>query len=1145
VVQQININSNPLAPGVRNAQLINDPLFPGVTPANFNADPTAPGVMQVTLTNDPLAPNLFYFIDSDDPAGQPVGFSDVQILGSLIGTGLADTGIADATNLLGSTQQNFTGIDWVPSAATMADINSLAPDSTSTGSTLTETTANAQHLVRQGFTGPAVATQYTAAISLHQGSRTRGALYILDMNMPGGASTNYAGAVFDLAGGVIGVAAAATGNFTLPAASITAQSNGWYLCTLTCTTGGSGKYVISVYADSGSGTGAASLSYVGSAASAAISVWGAGVSAAATAPAYAGLQTNTGGAATTVQQDFVPNGTTTAYWGTRTFNSWVGFDAGVPVQWTRYRFAPRPSPSVAVGVWPYQPDWASTIQGSLIQTSVSDAAFGTSTTVDTIPSGGAGLAIPYYPRFWLNERSVAKVPAARYIRMLPPSGAFGGVSALQVFAKLGTTANAQPVQPVISPNGGRYPGLTVQVSMTSTNGASIYYTTDGSTPTTSSTLYKGTFPLTIGSLATVTVKAIANLPGLSTPLSLVTTSAPFYGYGFEPNDNWYDDKGNLVEFHSGSSLMWDPNTSAYYRVGQFMNINTVLHFGATPEPNYAPAVYLYKSYDQMNWTNLGDILNDPFPLQPIAGNYALMYNKLNNNYIIWTSVIDAAGNSSGYYASAPKITGPWTWNLTPIVANTFFNFAHLIDSDGATGYVVWRNTILGTRMQQMNASFTGLTGAPFDQTNSVLREGFAFFKYPNVTGGTYFLLTGAANAYNSALAMDVRYTYNQGTSPLANSWNVVPSSGADAWAGFTALGTNYNGQPFISYLPQGKTQPVLILDYWVVGNLYAGRQVWLPMVMSPNTLAIQHPVSWDPSQLASTYPLGALTLSGNLFSTGAPQGKQIGAVGGFYVQPWVSLLDSHGGAVQYSGGSLQVGPTAPNYPSTFSITLSETPDLGPARNTVLQITQMPLGPTLTGAVTTYTTAQALNLTNLGLTDWAAYGYNVNSASIERKATGGSLIGTLSQVGAIALSQVNNTAANPKWSMSWTDGTPDTTILSEAYVVYVTVTAGQGPGPGIQFTVPADTVLKTLNIYVAVSNNTTTVTQGKLTATLSDSSAGPYTDTSVGTISTDTGAKLGAYSIYYAAASGGQTLTVQWTNNTANGQNVQIYAAHLI
>lgn len=68
--------------------------------------------------------------------------------------------------------------------------------------------------------------------------------------------------------------------------------------------------------------------------------------------------------------------------------------------------------------------------------------------------------------------------------------------------------NAQTLTPVIAPNGGTFSGPQ-SVSLTdATPGSSIYYTTNGQSPTTASTLYTG--PFTIFSNSTVNAIAVAN-----------------------------------------------------------------------------------------------------------------------------------------------------------------------------------------------------------------------------------------------------------------------------------------------------------------------------------------------------------------------------------------------------------------------------------------------------------------------------------------------------------------------------------------------------------------------------------------------------------------------------------------------------------
>ena len=72
------------------------------------------------------------------------------------------------------------------------------------------------------------------------------------------------------------------------------------------------------------------------------------------------------------------------------------------------------------------------------------------------------------------------------------------------------TLLTQTATPVFNPAPGEY-GSAQSVTITSSSGATIYYTTDGSTPTTSSTVYTG--PVSVSS--SLTLKAFATAPNLT------------------------------------------------------------------------------------------------------------------------------------------------------------------------------------------------------------------------------------------------------------------------------------------------------------------------------------------------------------------------------------------------------------------------------------------------------------------------------------------------------------------------------------------------------------------------------------------------------------------------------------------------------
>ena len=116
--------------------------------------------------------------------------------------------------------------------------------------------------------------------------------------------------------------------------------------------------------------------------------------------------------------------------------------------------------------------------------------------------------------------------------------------------------------PRITPAAGEYHS-NVEVSMAcSTPGAKIYYTTNGNTPTTGSTLYTAPFSIPFELGTSVVVKAISEKDGEVSSVVSATyefTEAPSFGWGdmFNTNDN------TNVTFTYPSTVLWQSGSTMY------------------------------------------------------------------------------------------------------------------------------------------------------------------------------------------------------------------------------------------------------------------------------------------------------------------------------------------------------------------------------------------------------------------------------------------------------------------------------------------------------------------------------------------------------------------------------------------------------
>ncbi|HXB01483.1 MAG TPA: chitobiase/beta-hexosaminidase C-terminal domain-containing protein [Opitutaceae bacterium] len=135
-------------------------------------------------------------------------------------------------------------------------------------------------------------------------------------------------------------------------------------------------------------------------------------------------------------------------------------------------------------------------------------AFHISNSAGTNLSGNVNLPATGGYQTWATVTANVTLPAGQQILTLNQDTG-GGVWNIN-YASFATSGGGTVATPTFSPAGGTYSSAQSVTISDSTGGATIYYTTDGSTPTTSSTVYSSAIAVNSG---TVTIKALAALSG--------------------------------------------------------------------------------------------------------------------------------------------------------------------------------------------------------------------------------------------------------------------------------------------------------------------------------------------------------------------------------------------------------------------------------------------------------------------------------------------------------------------------------------------------------------------------------------------------------------------------------------------------------
>jgi hypothetical protein len=287
--------------------------------------------------------------------------------------------------------------------------------------------------------------------------------------------------------------------------------------------------------------------------------------------------------------------------------------------------------------------------------------------------------------------------------------------------------------PTITPEAGTYTGAQSVTIADATSGATIYFTTDGSTPTTASTVYTG--PITVSASETVNAIAMASGDTLSTVASAVYTiesSGTGTGTGGTNPPVVNDSNG----FTSAAGLTFDGGATI---AGTALQLTDGGNFEARSVWNTTPVnVQTFTTDFMFQITPATPTASDGFTFTiqnmgltadgGIGG--ALGYQSITPSVAVKFDLFNNSGegvNSTGFYTDGVAPTVPAT-DLTPSGINLHSGdimHAHLT-YDGATLTLTLTDTVTG-------AVFTAADAIDIPTT---VGSNTAFVGFTAGTGGT-------------------------------------------------------------------------------------------------------------------------------------------------------------------------------------------------------------------------------------------------------------------------------------------------------------------------------------------------------------------------------------------------------------------------
>ena len=279
------------------------------------------------------------------------------------------------------------------------------------------------------------------------------------------------------------------------------------------------------------------------------------------------------------------------------------------------------------------------------------------------------------------------------------SGSTGGLTASQkilTWTYATQAPNPATASPVFSPQGGNFTTSQNVTLSDSTAGAVIYYTTNGSTPTTSSAVYSGAIPVGMG---TTTIGAMAVASGASQSgvvtatyvVSQAVTAAPTFNpaagtYSTPPNVTLSDSTAGAVIYFTTNDTV--PTTSSFVYTGPIvLGTGTTTVKAMAAASGASPSAVATATYVVSQGVTATPTFN------PAGGTYATSQSVTLNDsaaaaVIYYTTDGTTPTTSSSVYSKPIQVTGPETIKAIAVApsaqASSVATAAYVIQAGGSS-----------------------------------------------------------------------------------------------------------------------------------------------------------------------------------------------------------------------------------------------------------------------------------------------------------------------------------------------------------------------------------------------------------------------------------------------------------------------------